>query len=175
MRKTFFSSLMIAALVASSMWAFSSAAEEKPKTAGSPAKAPSPADARLEEAKKYYIENAVIGFKVAMKLGGMPLPDEKLPLMKQAVADWLEKDCMPFLIQKGLLDEWVNNLFDAEVRKFNERSKNATSIGDFMAITKEAEAYTKANYPRSYAALTSPDFKLIATKLQNALLRVILE
>ena len=177
MKKHLFNTLLSVSLLTAGLGSLSLAAAEN---APAPAILAQDGDkdipaAMMNEAKAYYIENAVIGFKVGFKLGGMPLPEEKTAAFKMAVTNWLEQEFLPFMAANGILKEWVEMQFSPEVKDFNKRCANAGSMDDFMKIAQETEAYTKEHYPRSYSVLKSPDCRDVMLKLQNAMIRIMTE
>ena len=130
---------------------------------------------RFEQARAYYIESAVTGFKIGLKLGGMPIPEEKLGAFKDAIAYWLDKDFLPFLKANGVSDEWMAMQFDPGFRDMNSRTENAKSLDELMKVTREAEAYTRVNYHKTYAVLNSSGCRDVMLKLQNAMIRILAE
>ena len=127
---------------------------------------------RLAEAKKYYVESGVTGFKVGIRLGGggIELTPAKVAAARQAISEWLEKDMIPFMQKNGILDEWVKMQFDADVRRANQRSAEAKSVDELVQIMRELDPLLKSRYPAAYAKLSSPEGMMLRQKLQTSLM-----
>lgn len=127
---------------------------------------------RFAEARQYYIESGVEGFKTGVRIGGGgELTPEKIASARRAIGEWLDKDMIPFLRQNDILEEWVKMQLDADVRKANKRSAEAKSVDELMQIMRELDPLLKTRYPAAYAKLSSPEGVQLMQKLQVNLMK----
>ena len=146
MKKSLFSLILTAVLIAVGAVPAHAVAVESAASAS-----------RLEEAKKYYIASAVDGLPVVQKFNGQTFTAAQIESARKAITGWCNAEFEPFLRRSGILDEWIEMQFDAQIREFNRRLVNAENPEQFMKIAAEANVFIRKNYPNTDTKLKTPD------------------
>jgi hypothetical protein len=167
MKKTFSTMLLTAMLFAFGALPAAVHADE-PQT-GIPAE-------RLEEAKKYYVESGINGFKVGLKIaGGKTLSPKQIEKARKLIAAWLNDDLIPFLRENGVLEEWVALQFDPEVRAINQKAADVATREDIMKIAGEGMELMSTRYSNFNSKVNTPQGAQLMQKLQSILMQVMMD
>ena len=123
---------------------------------------------RLAEAKKYYVESYIDGYKTGIRFSGgkVELTPARIAVLRQAIGEWLDKDIIPFLKKNGILEEWVKMQLDADVHKANRRAAEAKSVDEIVQIMRELDLLLEKRYPNLHAKLSAPEGMQVMRKSQ---------
>ena len=166
MKKSFSALLITALLFAFEVLPAATHAAE-PQTGVSPE--------RLEEAKKYYIESGITGFKVGIKIAGnRELSPRQIALARKLIAVWMDDDLIPFLRENGVLEEWVSMQFDPEIRELNRKAANAATRDDVMKTAGEGLELMSTRYSNFNSKVNTPQGAQVMQKFQSILIQVMM-
>jgi len=166
MKKSFSTLLLTAVLLAFAALSAAGAAE--------PVKELS--DARFREARKQYIEDGVMGFRVGIRLGEDKEPSPaQIEAARKAIADWLDEDMIPFLQKNGILGEWVKMQFDPVLREFHRKIADVKTMDELIKMARESEIFLEKNYPGFIAKMQTPEGIEVLKKHQSRLMQTLEE
>ena len=115
---------------------------------------------RLEEAKKYYVESAITGFKVGLKIAGAKtLSPKQTEKAGKLIAAWMNDDLIPFLRENGVLEEEFDLLMAPQM----DYEEDIPYEDQIKAVQKTAPKTTvKLAKPESQKPIKKP----VAVKVQ---------
>ena len=131
---------------------------------------------RLEEAKKYYVESAITGFKVGLKIAGAKtLSPKQTEKAGKLIAAWMNDDLIPFLRENGVLEEWVAMQSDPEIRAINQKAADAATRDDIMKTASQAMELMSTRYSNFNSKVNTPQGAQVMQKLQSILMQVMMD
>lgn len=166
MKKPFFALLLTAAVIA--VGAVSVAAAEAKPAEVSPA--------RLEDAKTFYIDSVVGGHTAGRRIAGKkPYSPAQMAALRKFYIRWTDEVVLPYMRQKGLLNDWVAIHCDPDVRKLAEKILGAKNVVELLKFSEESNIFIEKHYPDYCEKYATPEWMELHQKRKEAVKRLMAE
>ena len=132
------------------------------------------ASARLEAAKRRFVDHGVSEFRIGLKiLNKRGLSPEQLDRLKAIFTRWVDDQLVPFLIKNDILDDWIDIQFDPDVLRLHREALEAKTLGDALKIAQECDDLARKRWPKVVSKINTPEWRQLHQPLQVDMMRVL--